>query len=548
MVSSLSSAFRARTDLISRLCYIIILVNTFRSFRRSLILIFLLSLFLVYLATLTADYYWDGITFALQIEKVARLERGNAALFHQNHLLYNALGYLLYAIVRSLGVHARALCVLQITNALVGAVSVVLFFRISERLTGSRSLAIISSAALAFSAVWWKLATDANAYMISILLMLICANSLISAKPHWMIAGLALGGAMLIHQLASLFHPAAVVAVITNKSIEKKASYTTKLSVLVWAPSLVAYYFCAVLVDDVTDPLAIVKWALSNPSGVSLSPNLLRGLLLLPRGSLDMIVGHSFALFRAQDGEIEKIFAVAALVTAICFLVMFVLRLRTAKDLQRFANNCSPGRERWRAYAPMLITWLIAYIGLLLFWEPWQVLYRAFYLPPLLLVLGLAVRSLYKSTDVSVNGMAVLGLATLMLFNLSFFIAPHMRASSNPLIVAARKANQIWNENTVIYFSDHNEADTAFEYFNEQTEWRRLTTAIRAGLDDEIQQVFSQGRQVWINKGAAELVDPNWLAKYAGSGDISVDAPNAFAHYIELHPGIQTGNRGFHSN
>ena len=38
---------------------------------------------LFYLATLTSDYYWDGITFALQIEKVARIERSPSVLFHQ---------------------------------------------------------------------------------------------------------------------------------------------------------------------------------------------------------------------------------------------------------------------------------------------------------------------------------------------------------------------------------------------------------------------------------------------------------------------------------
>lgn len=54
----------------------------------------------MYAATLTSDYYWDGITFALQIEKVAKAERGAALLFHQNHLIYNGFGYVLYRIMR----------------------------------------------------------------------------------------------------------------------------------------------------------------------------------------------------------------------------------------------------------------------------------------------------------------------------------------------------------------------------------------------------------------------------------------------------------------
>src|SRR5262245_33929893 len=63
----------------------------------------------IYLATLTSDYFWDGITFALQIEKVAKGERSIALLFHQNHLLYNAFGYLLYVAARALGLSVKAL-------------------------------------------------------------------------------------------------------------------------------------------------------------------------------------------------------------------------------------------------------------------------------------------------------------------------------------------------------------------------------------------------------------------------------------------------------
>ena len=109
---------------------------------RSKTLIIVISLALLYLATLTADYYWDGITFALQIEKVARMERGASLLFHQNHLLYNGLGYVLYCLPRAAGLPIRALYVLQITNALAGAVAIGVFFRLAERVTRSRYAAV----------------------------------------------------------------------------------------------------------------------------------------------------------------------------------------------------------------------------------------------------------------------------------------------------------------------------------------------------------------------------------------------------------------------
>jgi hypothetical protein len=244
-----------------------------------------------------------------------------------------------------------------------------------------------------------------------------------------------------------------------------------------------------------------------------------------------MVIGHSFSLFWKQEGKIEKLFALAALVTAICFLVILVRRVRMTSF--RKMRTAAPTREAWRAYTPMLITWVVAYVIFLIFWEPWQVLYRAFYLPPLALALGLALSSYKKITDALSKGTVATAIATLLLFNLAFFIAPRLRVTSNPLALAAREANHIWNENTVIYFSDHNEADTFFEYFNTHTEWRRLNAATRVGLENEI--VFNRGGQVWLNKGAAESVDPNWLAKYEAGREITAESPNAPAHYVEVN-------------
>lgn len=493
-----------------------------------------ISLALLYLATLTSDYYWDGITFALQVEKVAKMERGASLLFHQNHLFYNAVGYAVYDLIRALSFPTRALYVLQIMNALFAAFAIGVFFRLSESLSRSRYAAVISSAALAFAAVWWKLATDANAYVISILLLLTCAGILLRATPRWLPAALALAGAMLVHQLASLFYLSALVAIFTNPSIERKWKFAAKFSAMAWGTTIAAYYLCASFVHDIKDPLAVVKWAVSNPSGVSPSANPLHGLALLPRGNLDMVIGHSFALYRSQGGWVEKLFAMAALISAILCAVTFIRKVKFAELLRGWSTVEPQARATWKAYAPMLVTWIGAYIVFLSFWEPWQVLYRAFYLPPLSLALGLLISSYHNTTRTSPTGVAALAVATLAFFNLAFFIVPHMRTTANPLVAVARSMNHIWNEKTVIYYADRNEADTAFEYFNNQTDWRRFTPATQPGIDDEVQRTVSEGGQVWLNKGAAELAGSDWTTARAGARNIIVESPNAPARYVEL--------------
>ena len=44
------------------------------------------------------NYYWDGVFFARVIEAAPGF---NFSLFHPNHLLYNAAGYVLYTMSRA---------------------------------------------------------------------------------------------------------------------------------------------------------------------------------------------------------------------------------------------------------------------------------------------------------------------------------------------------------------------------------------------------------------------------------------------------------------
>jgi len=85
-------------------------------------------------------------------------------------------------------------------------------------------------------------------------------------------------------------------------------------------------------------------------------------------------------------------------------------------------------------------------------------------------------------------------------------------------------------------FADRKEADTAFEYFNQLTSWRRLSPAALADLDSDIDRANKEGRSIWLNKGAAEYVGQDWLASHANGNEIEVKLSNGVARYVELSP------------
>jgi len=134
------------------------------------------------------------------------------------------------------------------------------------------------------------------------------------------------------------------------------------------------------------------------------------------------------------------------------------------------------------------------------------------------------------------SGAAALMAITLVFSNVAFLIIPHMRTTSNPLVSAAFDAQRIWNAKTIVYFSDRTEADTAFEYFNNQTKWRRLNSEARSSLTNEIHRASSEGEHIWLNKGAFEQVKQTSFGQIDEGRKIWFELPNASVRYVELLP------------
>ena len=112
----------------------------------------------------------------------------------------------MFRIAEAFGFHFRALFVLQAANGVLAGLCVILLYRSLRRRNAPAGLALAGAFLFAFSATWWKFASDANAYVPSILL-LVCANfilerdRLLERDRSPIASGLAHAGAMLFHTL-----------------------------------------------------------------------------------------------------------------------------------------------------------------------------------------------------------------------------------------------------------------------------------------------------------------------------------------------------------
>jgi hypothetical protein len=141
----------------------------------------------LYLLFPTKSYYWDGITFARAIEDAAA---PNASLMHPNHLVYSYVGYYFFRLLRTLGAELRAITALQILNSVLSAASAAMLFAILRDTLRSIYLSVCMTLLFAFSATWWKFSTDANAYIPSVLFLLVCFYLVLpDRKPRPLLLG-----------------------------------------------------------------------------------------------------------------------------------------------------------------------------------------------------------------------------------------------------------------------------------------------------------------------------------------------------------------------
>jgi hypothetical protein len=456
------------------------------------------AILLVYAMLPTKNYYWDGISFAQNIEQAGGLKTPGfwANLIHPNHLVYNVIGYLVWNAVRGLGFQVRALTVLQAINMVAGAACAWLVQRTLLRTTflHSKAPAYLSTGLtliFAFSAIFWKYSTDADAYIPSVLGLVAAFHVLsTSERPRPLLIGVLHAGAMLVHQLAVLFFPAAALGIYLKGGWRALWRYCGVAAGI----TLPAYCVGFWLHKGDTSPAAFMRWVINHSPGVGFSFNLGRNL---------GITAASYArLFFGGTGHVLQFFGPFMLVTLVLLAVVLVGLIanvvRYRADLRLL---------RWPSWANhslrVAVVWLAAYVVFLFFWLPENTFYKLFCLPAIVFI---AAQWLAQYRGPRRNRLALFA-ATMALANLALYIFPYSRPDYNQALRFANRMRPLWSDRTVVYYSNFTVDDWLIRYFNPQTTWKAMEPPNSvaafvegAGRDD------ASGREVWIDTTAAEVL------------------------------------------
>jgi hypothetical protein len=440
----------------------------------------------IYCALPTRNFYWDGVAFAIAIEK----RQPAASLFYPSHLLYMSWGSWLYGLATAAGIHTRALFAMQAANGVLAGLSVILFYRSLRQWGVPAGLGTAGALVFAFSATWWKFAGDANAYVPAIFLLL-CANLLLANRRTTVLAGCAHAGAMLFHELAIFFLPAALPSLRKNRGL--LAAYTAAAVV----PVAIAYAAAHRAISRISAVPRFFSWVtLHSPdSGFSFQP--FANALLSLRGTLRLFFGGRVG--DAADGGLSRAALLALAVAAVAFLVA---TWRAVRAIEVASPPVSA------------VVWAGVYVAFLLFWMPQNTFYRLFYLPA---AIAIALTMLRQAPRAA---MAVgLFVPVLLLWNLAFAIYPQSRAESNAPYRFALAQTKRWPPGTPIAFHIFHPDLWTISYFNQQAAWIGMTDADTGLLERNLAEARNEGRTLWVEQTAYDLVESGsggrqWLAAH----------------------------------
>ena len=442
----------------------------------------------LYAAFPTRNYYWDGVSFALAIESSDPL---SGLFLHPNHLIYNGIGYVLWSRLRAFGFDLRALVVLQTLSIIAAVLSVWVLHRLLLRITNSAYVATSLAALFAFSSTWWKFATDADAYILGTLPLIVAAYlTYASNEPRPAIIGFVHAWGMLVHQLAAIFFvPAAL-------HIYRKYGLRTMLQYGATAGGITLFVYCGAfwLSQENWSPVAFGRWLTSHSPDVSFSFNPLSNATVTATSYIRLFFGGRANLLSQFWGP----FFIVVVAGLVILVVKLLLQFRGRwKDLCLFDASAMLDTE-----LRFPILWVAAYAAFLFFWLPNNTFYKLFLLPGIILILA-QVLAKYSGPR---RYRLALFTAAVALANFAFSIFPYSHVEANKPLSFALDMQRRWSDRTVVYYASFTPDNWTIRYFNPATTWKKMKPGDLTGFEREATQDVQSGHDVWIDTTAADAL------------------------------------------
>lgn len=468
--------------------------------RHPMLLVMFAGILVAYLLLLTKNYYWDGVFFAQKIEDVPGLD---ASLLHPNHLFYNVFGYFFYRAARAVGLQVRAIEVLQVLNCFIGVLSAYVLFRILLDCLKSIYLSAVLTLLFAFSATWWKFATDADSYIASVFFLLVSFYLILPhRKPRPFLLAVVHALSMFFHQLAILFFPVIVLGILLQTSsqpLRQRFAPLLKYSLTAFLITFPVFYYSFYLVTGSFAFKPFVQWITTFSPEHGFTFTFWDNLTYTLRGHSRLFAGGRFAFLR--DFKSPLLYALAGVSLVLATLFFYKL-IRHFRELKKDFRDARESESNFKSLRLLCVVWIVIYLIFLFFFIPQNTFYRLFYLPAIIVLAGTFLAPYEAARNHVRRFRAALFVALVMVVNLTFSAYPYAQVRANPPLALALSMNKAWPQGTIVYLTTWNSDNLLVRYFNPKTVWREVN---QETFEREIQNSQPSGASIWMDTTLVDL-------------------------------------------
>jgi hypothetical protein len=298
-------------------------------------------------------------------------------------------------------------------------------------------------------------------------------------KPRPLLLALVFFVALCFHQLAVIAYPVFALGVYLQDgslTIKKRAVNAIAFSVAAFVLIVAAYAIVFYLATGSLGLVRFWRWTTYFSPDAETAFHFWSNLGYSLRGHVRLFFGGRFNLLRGLMNP-GVVLLLVVLAVAIVSLIAAVLWNLLSRNRRLGHARLMP---RQKTVVLLALVWAFSYLVFLFFWLPQNTFYRLFYLPALVLLLGLALAAV-RRVGVRRTYVVALFVAAVSLANFLFLIYPFSHVEKFPPLAFALERSREWPKGTVVYFGATNSDASLVRYFNPQTEWRVLPEQLPSG-------------------------------------------------------------------
>ena len=205
--------------------------------------------------------------------------------------------------------------------------------------------------------------------------------------------------------------------------------------------------------------------------------------------------------------EFPAMFTIPALAALAAITVALGFKLvRYRKELNVWVGLWANHDASSRLVLQLCMLWIVPYVLFLSVWLPHNTFYRLFYLPPLILLLGILLID-YEKRGARRRLRLLLCVLAKGLSNSIFLIYPSGQLQTNRPLSFALRLNRIWGESTRVYYRMYHPDNWIIRYFNPGTEWRALNVENLESFEKEVEALQGRSITAWLDTSAGDALN-----------------------------------------